>query len=64
MIPYKAGDRVIIRDGSEADGDRGAIWDFTGGLILVALDGYDCLWPVEAYEIEPEPEAAERAPGV
>jgi hypothetical protein len=47
------GDRVIIRDGSEAHGDAGEIFHVgKDGLILVELDGYDCLWPVSASDLE------------
>lgn len=39
------GTRVEVRDGSEAHGDRGYVFDIGNGLCLVELDAR-CVWPV------------------
>lgn len=45
------GTRVEVRDGSEASGDRGYVFDIVNGLCLVELDE-GCVWPVsEPWEI-------------
>lgn len=50
----REGDRVIIRDGSEANGDHGVIWRIQENhIILVQLDEGGGIWPVtEAWELE------------
>ena len=44
---FKEGDRVIINDFSEAQGDKGKVWKVeNNGIILVELDEEGYLWPV------------------
>jgi hypothetical protein len=58
----KIGDRVIIHDGSDADGDHGVVWDIqANGMVIVELDpdlenGIEegCTWPVAEGELEQE----------
>ena len=39
------GTRVEVRDGSDAHGDRGYVFDISNGVCLVELDA-GCVWPV------------------
>lgn len=49
---WQVGDRVIVRDFSEAQGEAGAILHIqSDGLILVELDS-GCVWLVEKQELE------------
>lgn len=52
MLDPKEGDRVVIRDGSEANGDAGSVWFVqANGILLIELDDGG-IWPVTANEIE------------
>jgi hypothetical protein len=54
------GDRVIIRDGSEAHGDHGTVFDMQNKLVLVEIDSSyaggieGTLWPVDIRDLQEE----------
>jgi hypothetical protein len=50
---WKVGDRVTVRDGSEAHGDRAVVWQVqTNGIVIVELTDHGCLWPCGADELD------------
>jgi hypothetical protein len=61
---WKVGDRVVVRDGSEADGDHGVVFGLChDGSVLVELDEHESLWPCYSVELEAE-EPGSRSDGL
>ena len=54
MTTWKAGDIAMLVDHSDRHGDIGVIWHVQDNAIIL-LDLGDCIWPVEADEINPVP---------
>lgn len=48
---WQVGDQVIVRDGSEADGDAGIVIKVSGGLVLVELER-GAVWHCAPHELD------------
>ena len=56
---WAPGDRVILADGSDRDGETCTVqYTQPDGLVIIGLheDGALVMWPVEPWELEPAPE--------